>query len=61
MQTIKQSAHELIDQLPEQASWDDVVYAVYVRQKLERALQSARDGKVTSHEEAKKRFLNRAD
>jgi hypothetical protein len=57
MQTVKQSAHELIDHLSDQATWDDVMYTLYVRQKLERSLQAAREGKVTSHEEAKKRFL----
>lgn len=60
MQTIKQTAHELIDHLPEQASWDDVMYALYVRQKLERSLQAASEGRVTSQEDAKKRFLGDA-
>lgn len=58
MQSIKQAAHELIDHLPEQANWDDVMYALYVRQKLERSLQAAKEGKVTSQEDARKRFLN---
>jgi len=57
MQNTKQVAHELIDHLPEQATWDDVMYTFYVRQKLERSLQAAKEGKVTSHEDAKKRFL----
>jgi len=61
MQTIKQTAHELIDHLPEQASWDDVMYALYVRQKLERSLQAVSEGRVTSQENAKKRFLGDAD
>ncbi len=60
MQTIKQAAHELIDHLPEQASWDDVMYALYVRQKLERSLQAVAEGRVTSQENAKKRFLGDA-
>lgn len=57
MQNIKQSAHELIDHLPEQATWDDVMYTLYVRQKLERSLQAVAEGKVISHEDAKKRLL----
>jgi hypothetical protein len=57
MQTIKQSAHELIDHLPDQATWDDVIYTLYVRQKLERSMQAAREGKVTSHQDAKTRLL----
>ena len=44
MQSIKQAAHELIDHLPEQATWDDVMYTMYVRQKLERSLQAAEEG-----------------
>jgi hypothetical protein len=59
-QTIKQTAHDLIEHLPEQATWEDVMYAVYVRQKLERSLQAAEQGKVTSQEAAKKRFLDNA-
>jgi hypothetical protein len=61
MHTIKESAHTLIDQLPDQANWDDVIYAFYVRQKLERSLKAAESGQVTSHEEAKKRFLKNAN
>ena len=57
MQNIKQSAHELIDHLPEQARWDDVIYTLYVRQKLERSLQAVAEGKVISHGDAKKRLL----
>ena len=60
MPTVKQAAHELIDHLPDQATWDDVMYTLYVRQKLERSLQAAKEGKVTSQEDAKKRFLNDA-
>ena len=60
MHTIKQAAHELIDHLPEQATWDDVMYTLYVRQKLERSLAAAEQGNVTSHEDARKRFLNDA-
>lgn len=61
MQTAKQTARELIDQLPESASWDDVMHALYVRQKLDRSQQAANEGKVTSHEDARKRILGNAD
>lgn len=59
-QTIKQTARELIDDLPDQATWDDVMYAVYIKQKLERSLLAAEQGKITSQEDAKKRFLTHA-
>lgn len=57
MQTIKETPHELTDHLPEQATWDDLMYTLYVRQKLERSLLAAIEGCVTSHEDARKRFM----
>jgi hypothetical protein len=37
MQTtnIKQAAHRLIEQLPENATWDDLMYEIYIRQAIE--------------------------
>jgi len=60
MQSIKQIVHDIADHLPEQASIDDAMYALYIRQKLERSLKAAKEGKVTSQEEMEKRYLNHA-
>lgn len=60
MQTIKEIVHDIANHLPEQATVDDAMYALYVRQKLDRSLQAAKEGKVTSQEEMEKRYLNRA-
>ena len=58
MSKAKQAAQEVIDQLPEEASWDDVYYELYVKQKIEAGLSAAQAGRTVSHEEAKQRFLN---
>ncbi|MGH8551037.1 MAG: hypothetical protein ACRERU_21025 [Methylococcales bacterium] len=60
MQSVKQIIHDIADHLSEQATFDDAMYALYVRQKLERSLQAAKQGKVTSQEEMEKRYLNNA-
>ena len=60
MQTVKQIVHDIAEHLSEQATFDDAMYALYVRQKLERSLQAAEAGKVTSQEEMEKRYLNDA-
>lgn len=57
MATIKEEAKKLIETLPEQATWDDVMYELYVKMKLSTALKAAEEGNVVSHEEVKKRFL----
>jgi len=33
--SIKQKAHQLLDKLPDSASWEDVMYRIYVRQTIE--------------------------
>ena len=48
----KQEAHRLVDQLPSDASWDDLMYEVYVRQAVEAGLADADAGRTMSHEEA---------
>jgi len=53
---IKEEAAKLIRELPEQATWDDLMYEIYVRQKIEEGLKAADEGRVLSHEEVKRRF-----
>lgn len=53
----KQAARELIEQLPESVSWNDLMYELYVKQKLEEGLQQLDEGRGISHAEAKRRLL----
>ena len=48
----KAEAHRLVDQLPPDASWDDLMYEVYVRQATEAGLADANAGRIVPHEEA---------
>ena len=57
MRTAKQAAQQLIERVPDQASWDDIMYELYVKQKLEKGLKAVADGRTVSHEEAKRRLL----
>ena len=56
---IKRQALDLVEQLPENASWDDLMYEVYVRQKIEAGLAAANEGRIVSHDEVKRRFAVR--
>ncbi|MES9902443.1 MAG: hypothetical protein ABW168_07140 [Sedimenticola sp.] len=58
MQTAKQAAKQIIDHLPEQASWNDIMYELYVKQKIEKGLNAIEQGRTVSHEEAKRRLLD---
>jgi len=57
MNIAKEEAKKLIEKLPDQASWDGIMYEFYVRKKLEIALKAAEEGRVVPHDEVKKRFL----
>ncbi len=53
---IKRQALDLVEQLPENANWDDLMYEVYVRQKIETGLAAADEGRTAPHDEVKRRF-----
>ena len=57
MNIAKEEARKLINKLPVQATWDDIMYEFYVRKKIEVALKAAEEGCIVPHEEVKKRFL----
>ncbi len=59
MSDIKEEAKKMLDNLPEQVSWDDIMYEIYVRKKIDEGLKAAEEGKVVSHDEVRKRFLQK--
>ena len=56
MKTAKEQVHDLLQQLPEDSSLEDIQYHIYVRQKVQRGLEAAQAGKLIPHEEVKKRM-----
>ncbi|HTD22979.1 MAG TPA: hypothetical protein VK738_10020 [Terriglobales bacterium] len=52
----KEEAKKLIESLPENASWDDIMYELYVKKKLSESLKAANEGRTVPHEEVKKHF-----
>lgn len=53
MQSIKNDIKKLIDNLPENASYDDIIEAIYVRQKIQKGLKDSEEGHYYTHAEAK--------
>jgi len=53
---IKQAVHQLVDKLPETATWDDVAYHIEVRASIERGLADVAAGRVYTTEEVYKHF-----
>ncbi len=51
IKTAKQQAHELLARLPDDASWDDVVYQMAARRSIERGLADVQAGRLTDLKE----------
>jgi predicted transcriptional regulator len=59
MSSVKEAARSIVDNLSEQATWDDLMYELYVKQKIDAGLEAAADGRCVPHEEVKARLLAR--
>jgi predicted transcriptional regulator len=57
MATAKEAARQLIERLPEQVSWDELMYELYVKQKIEAGLADVRAGRTIPHEDVKAEML----
>jgi hypothetical protein len=54
--SIKDEARRIVDQLPETATWEDLIYRIYVRQSIEAGLKDVEEGRVVSVEEVRRSF-----
>ena len=49
----KAHAREAIDRLPDDASWDDVMYELYVRESIDAGLADVAAGRTVPHDQVK--------
>lgn len=48
---VKEELLRLVESLPEDATWEDLKYLVYVREQVEAGRRSAREGRLLTTEE----------
>ncbi len=56
MINIKKEAQNLLKDLPEDATWDDLMYKIYVRQAIETGLEDSKSGRTVDVKEVRSRF-----
>jgi hypothetical protein len=54
--SVKQEARRLVDQLPEDCTWDDLMHEIYVRQAIESGLADSRAGRTLSVDAVRAEF-----
>jgi hypothetical protein len=53
---IKEEAHRLVDRLPENATWDDLMNEIYVREAIERGLSDCQAKRVKEVREVRAKY-----
>jgi len=56
MMSAKEEVRRMLDQIPEEATLEDIQYHIYVRQQIARGLEDVDNGRVVSEEEAERRM-----
>lgn len=54
--TVKDEVRKLVENLPTDATWEDVQYQIYFRQAVEAGRKDSEEGRVVTQAEARRRF-----
>ena len=52
----KEDAHRLVDQLPANATWDDLMHEIYVREAVEKGLSDSKEGRTKDVKEIREKY-----
>jgi hypothetical protein len=56
IENVKEKAHQLLNNLPDSATWEDLMYRIYVREAIEAGLKDSDQGKTVDVTEVRKKF-----
>ena len=56
MVAVKQEVQEMIRNLPDNCTYEDIQYHLYVVEKVKNGLSRAENGEISSHKDAKQRM-----
>ena len=53
---IKEEAHKLVDKMPTDSTWDDLIEEIYVRQVIEKGLADSHAGRTSEVREVRAKY-----
>ncbi|MGD0126545.1 MAG: hypothetical protein ABSF46_14385 [Terriglobia bacterium] len=56
MGSAKEEVRRILEQIPDSASFEDIQYHIYVREKIERGLEDVKQERVIDQEEVERRM-----
>jgi predicted transcriptional regulator len=54
--TVKEEARKMVESLADNATWDDLMYQIYVRQAIEEGIRDANEGRLTETAQVRAEF-----
>lgn len=52
----KKDAHRLVDQLPANATWEELMHEIYVREAIESGLEDSKAGRTKDVKEIRRKY-----
>ena len=56
MATAKEQVRKILDQLPDDSSFEDIQYHIYAREKIDRGLKDMEEHRILSQDEVERRM-----
>lgn len=56
MNAVKEEVIRIVESLPDDCSYEDVQYQIYVREKIERGMRDIEAGRVVPHEDVEQQI-----
>ena len=56
MANTKEEIRKILDALPDDATWEDIQYSIYVRERVERGKAEATEGKLIDQDQVETRM-----
>ena len=53
---VKDKAHSLVDQMPENSTWDDLIHEIYIREAIEQGLADSKAGRTLEVREVREQY-----
>jgi predicted transcriptional regulator len=54
--SVKEQARMLVEALPEDGTWEELMFEIYAHESIQRGLEDARTGRTRTSEEIRTRF-----
>lgn len=53
---IKEQAYKLIEKMPDNATWEDFIYQIYIRETVEKGLEDSKAGRTKDVSEIRAKY-----